>query len=557
MKLSCTFVSMVDRYSHTSFAPRLFLCRFSGIGLDDAFIVSGAYIRTDHRKDPVERILETIEDIGLSITLTTVTSATAFSLGCLSSVPSVYWLVLYAAPTIIFVFFYQLTFFVACIVLDEGRVADGRRDCCCWIKAKDTHQTGVHVLGQAHLADRFMGWLGEVILRPKVKVVVLVVFGAFAGVCGWRASLLQQNFAVKDVLPKDSYFGDFLDAEQAYTEAATVSANLYFRFVDQSDPDVQQEMFEFINHTVGEMPQISEPPAYFWLDHFQQFVNATEGAADLSFNLQVDLFLDEPIFRYIHYNNIYRDEMGNVIASRVGVSMDQVEYEVIQQEIEALEQTRETTSEFPPNQGQDPGKWSYFVYSSSFEIYEFYAVCPEELMLTTVIGVISVTGIAMAFIPHWSAAPIVLPFICILYVDLLGVMQMAGIYVNAVSYIGLTMSIGLLVDYIMHCLLRYYEVPGNRREKCIEMLRTMGASILLGGISTFLGTVILIFASSELFYTIFIIFVGIVVLGVSHGLILLPVVLSMIGPEDQVTMSMSKKPEEHHEPLEKKVLIYI
>ena len=86
----------------------------------------------------------------------------------------------------------------------------------------------------------------------------------------------------------------------------------------------------------------------------------------------------------------------------------------------------------------------------------------------------------------------------------------------------------------MHVLLRYYESPGNRYEKTVDMLRTMGASILIGGVSTFLGILPLAFSTSEIFGTVFISFFGLVILGASHGLVLLPVILSMIGPEDQI-----------------------
>lgn len=78
----------------------------------------------------LDRVHETINDIGLSITLTTVTSAVAFGLGCLSSVYSVFWLCLYAMPVITIVFLYTMTFFVALVALDENRIRQNRRDCC-------------------------------------------------------------------------------------------------------------------------------------------------------------------------------------------------------------------------------------------------------------------------------------------------------------------------------------------------------------------------------------------------------------------------------------------
>ena len=105
------------------------------------------------------------------------------------------------------------------------------------------------------------------------------------------------------------------------------------------------------------------------------------------------------------------------------------------------------------------------------------------------------------------------------------------------------MAIGLLVDYLLHVLLRYYETPGNRQEKVIKVLRSMGSSVMMGGITTFLGTIPLAFSSSEIFTTVFIAFITLVVLGISHGLILLPVILSIIGPEDTVYMGSRTETE--------------
>jgi predicted RND superfamily exporter protein len=214
----------------------------------------------------------------------------------------------------------------------------------------------------------------------------------------------------------------------------------------------------------------------------------------------------------------------------------------VNQQIDALEDQRKVTKTQPTNQGRKD--WNFFTFDGIYDIWEFYAVSVEELILTTVIGVAAVTGAAFLFIPHLTAALFVLPLISILYVDLLGVLQWSGAHVNPVSYIAMVMSIGLLVDYVMHVLLRYYESPGNHKEKTVEMLRTMGSSILIGGISTFLGSLPLAFSTSTIFRTVFFAFVpGLVspTLGCGHGLILLPVILATIGPEDQVDMQGVKR----------------
>ena len=69
-----------------------------------------------------------------------------------------------------------------------------------------------------------------------------------------------------------------------------------------------------------------------------------------------------------------------------------------------------------------------------------------------------------------------------------------------ISYFILVLSIGLLVDFLMHILLRFYESEGTtRNDKVKETLETMGASILLGAFTTFLGVIPLALSSTKIF----------------------------------------------------------
>ena len=103
----------------------------------------------------------------------------------------------------------------------------------------------------------------------------------------------------------------------------------------------------------------------------------------------------------------------------------------------------------------------------------------------------------------------------------------------AVSYVAIIMAIGLYVDYILHILFSYYGSRELRREAKVKTaLETVGISVLLGGLSTFCGAIPLALTSSDIFFSVFVAFVAIVTLGMGHGLILMPVVLSLVGPED-------------------------
>jgi Niemann-Pick C1 protein len=523
-----------------------------GVGLDDAFIICGGYDRTDPMKEPGDRIHATIKDIGISITLSTITSTLAFGIGCISSIPTIYWLCLYAFPTILLVYFYQVTFFVAWIVLDDRRIKQKHRDCCWCISVvqaseeseqEDQEESHRGPKEQASVTERFMLKYAEHLLRPWVKATVVLAFTALLCAGAISVSQLTQSFSFTDVLPNDSYLTDFFDALDDYTDRSSISPQVYFRNVDQSDKNIQEQMESYISDLVSMVDSILEPPGFFWLRDFKVFVNNSEDSlAQLDFYDQVQAFLNDTVYSELYRDDIVTDRDGTITASRCRIDMDHIDLEDIKQQIDALEEQRKVTKMQPINQGQKD--WAFFTFEGIYNIWEFYAVSVDELIITTVTGVTAVTGVAFLLIPHLTAALFVLPMISMMYIEVLGVLQWAGAHVNPVSYIAMVMSIGLLVDYAMHVLLRYFESPGSRKEKTVEMLRTMGASILIAGISTFLGTLPLAFSTSEIFTTVFYAFLGLVTVGCGHGLILLPVVLSTIGPEEraeeQVTGNHSK-----------------
>ena len=58
----------------------------------------------------------------------------------------------------------------------------------------------------------------------------------------------------------------------------------------------------------------------------------------------------------------------------------------------------------------------------------------------------------------------------------------------------------------------------------------MGSSVFHGGASTFLAISVLAFSDSYAFTVFFRTWIGIIVFGISNGFLLLPIILSEIGP---------------------------
>lgn len=518
-----------------------------GIGLDDTFIITGAFFRTDLNKNPVERIHDTMEDIGMSISLTTITTTFAFILTCLSTVQAIRWLGLYAFTAIFVDFVYQITYFVAILVLDERRIEAGRRDVCIWIK---TEENGVDrdnewkdgkestltkkATRKKSIADKVMVWYAKKLLTPTVKVIVLVLFSGFFASCIWSTTRLTQEFRSEDFVPDDSYVRDFVDALDNYFNYATLTAT-YFRDVDQSDPQVQEEMVEFMDNFTALKGVGIQPPACWVKDFNRPEVEQMYGGVmnTMTFYEKLDLALANPAIQELYGGDIVRDPIsGNITASRCWVLLS-LDIGDVEDQIDFLKDQRALSASLPVNEGR--GNWSFFSYTQLYFVWEFYSAVENELIFNTVTGIIAVSIIGFILISHWSAVMFVFPMIFVLYIDVLGTLQFLGLHINSMTFVCIVISVGLLVDFFMHILLRYYESPGNtREEKVRNTLETMGASILVGGLSTLLGILPLAFSTSIIVRTVFFSFLAMVTIGCGHGLIFLPVVLSLIGPVVQI-----------------------
>ena len=102
----------------------------------------------------------------------------------------------------------------------------------------------------------------------------------------------------------------------------------------------------------------------------------------------------------------------------------------------------------------------------------------------------------------------------------------------------LVIAIGLAVDYSAHIAHTYLTITPpmdltngeKRRYKARKAISGMGSSVFHGAFSTFLAIVVLGGAKSYIFVVFFRLWLGIIVFGMANGFLLVPVILSLIGP---------------------------
>jgi hypothetical protein len=110
-------------------------------------------------------------------------------------------------------------------------------------------------------------------------------------------------------------------------------------------------------------------------------------------------------------------------------------------------------------------------------------------------------------------------------------MSLWEVNLDSISMINLIMCIGFSIDFTAHICYVYMSSKCKYPEDRVkEALYSLGLPIVQGSVSTILGVVALLLAESYIFLVFFKMVFLVIFFGAMHGLFLLPVMLSLFGP---------------------------
>ncbi|XP_075219371.1 patched domain-containing protein 3-like [Lycorma delicatula] len=514
-----------------------------GIGVDDMFVIMACKnnLSNEEKKHSLPtQIGLALRRAGVSICITSFTDIVATSIGGTTVLPALESFCYFASVGVFITFIYQSTFFLAFVVLDEQRLASSGNPFIPCLRCDDSQDltnlkkdNNVHSKGFLHFL------FSKVILTIPGKILIILITIGMMCVGIEGVMNLKQKFDPKWFLPEDSYLVKFLNQREKWYPDMGQDAGIYFGKLNYSSD--LNNICALANHLQSEKSIISELDN--WCDEFFHYVNfyykrdvPNEILSEQELRMFIGKYLFSPSGAKYNKNFRFADKLEcGKLAPPITVASFDLKFKLFSGPEEALP-AMNYVKDLLKNSNITSGDGFKAIWGKIFAHWVTDEIIQGELYRNLTLACICVMATTTVLILNIHLCFWIFMAVLLTLINVCGTMYFWGLTIDIVSCIALVIAVGLCVDYAAHVGHTFLKCHGSRNERILETIESVGSAVINGGISTLIALSMLSISQSYTFQSFFKIFFLVVVYGLFHGVIFLPVVLSFIGPAAHETM---------------------
>ncbi|CAD6193405.1 unnamed protein product [Caenorhabditis auriculariae] len=492
------------------------------IGIDDVFVILSAWHRTDKSLDTPRRLAETVQEAGCSMTVTSVTNFISFANGVFSTTSALQAFAVYGSVASIVCYVYQLVIFPAILAITAHKeyteVDLHEKKCCVPPEIKVIKKA-------ANFHDNAWKTLARIVEKPWMRILTIAVLVGYWYLTGVGITSMETDLAIQRIAPPHTRIVKFkIEYDRVIQEMQTVGV-LVRHPGDLRNPKQLQKVQKMIHDFETAIYSYGNESTYAWIQPYLDHL-AEEGKAK---NVP---FTYKKVPDFLKTDNVY------------SASMKVNESACAQNSPNCISAFLFTTGFTTVAKYSDmyPLLLEWRAISAKYPDLQVYAYSERSNfadqthdMVGTVWQTVLSEVVCMAlsfvlFIP--DLVSILAAFFSLLSVNMgvFGFLSLWGVRIDPVSISTLLMAIGFSVDIGAHISYHIYqEKLPTMRQKIERSLLHIGWPTMQGGLSTMLAMMPITFHPSYLGMVFFKSVFLVSMFGLVHGLVVLPVFLSMFS----------------------------
>ncbi|KAJ8321689.1 hypothetical protein KUTeg_000160 [Tegillarca granosa] len=514
------------------------------LGIDNVFILLSNLADISYEEPVEERVAKTMKTCGIAITVTMVTNMIAFVVGYLSVFLSVRIFCIYTehitgllvkqSVAVVLCYFNFMTFVLGSMTLNEKRtlcdvstspyLRRDERKGVVWIKnifcSGDIPESREDIESRCdRVPNRIFPML---VLYFPCKIIIILLFLTYLGFAIWGSTQLEQGLVISNLVSEDSYLYKYSQWQSHYFSSEIPIAFVIKSNTNYSNSNTVWEIQKLIRSAKSD-PDINNDFEIDWSTEYQrskEFDNSTENNYVKSLK---NIFLPKNP-KYLN-DIVFNDAGDRIKTSRIYVMTTDIKNSLSQGKM--MLRMRDIA---------EHSNLEVFAYSPAFIYFEQYiAVLPNTLQ-TVGIAIAAVFIVTSIFMPNVLLIIFVTLSMTMIMVGVFGFMYFWDLSLSSITMIHVIMSVGFSVDFSTHICHAFMTAEGTDRNSrvYVAMIRS-GGPIFNSGMSSILGILLLYLSRSYVFRSFFKVMLLVVIFGQAHAVLLLPVILSWIGPNKPFT----------------------
>ncbi|CAD5210926.1 unnamed protein product [Bursaphelenchus okinawaensis] len=506
------------------------------IGVDDVFIFLHSWHRTDHELPLRERVAHMLADAGPSISITSLTNLLSFGIGIWTPTPAIRVFCLFTTVAVIFDYIYQIVFYSAIIMLGGIREEKKINAYCYCLVVPDEKR----VAREASLEEKphwrryveafgakFVDYWVDFSMSWSARIGLITVLITYWAISIYGVSQIEVGLSSEKLFLDDS---PLLELVRLQTNVIFKEGGQMAVFInspgDLREPDKIPKIMRILEHFERAEGSVGPSSTQMWLNTYLPFIGLqNHGSIDFNYKYLPEFFSLQEYHRWSHFVNLGADndclaEKPDCI-SKFFFSTGFHNAVTWKDRFVLLQNWRAIASEYQ---------------EFNLTVYEDFSMYADQL-LTIPPVTIQTVGFALAcmvvvlvlFTPNLST---VIPGVCsVLSINcgVFGLIYYWGIDLDPISMASTLMAIGFSVDFVAHITFHYYKGEiADKRERLRHALVSIAWPMVQAGSSTVLSLLVLATIHAYMVQVFVKVVTLVVLLGLIHGLIILPIIFAWI-----------------------------